>query len=162
MTQCSVQCSSRVQSRGKKVYLSAVSGEVWIYSGLGPHKHTGTHEQRRPPPSARSENINESFPLNSVHLSLPRGHNHHLSLASAPVCGLSPSSILSQLQRSAKDTAAQCLRPNKRVTMGRPGLDRNPVGSAQPNLNQGIASQCSVHSHSHSHSHSVQFTQLSE
>ena len=126
------------------------------------HRHTGTHEQRRPPPSARSENINESFPLNSVHLSLPRGHNHHLSLASAPVCGLSPSSILSQLQRSAKDTAAQCLRPNKRVTMGRPGLDRNPVGSAQPNLNQGIASHCSVHSHSHSHSHSVQFTQLSE
>ena len=39
MTQCSVQCS-RVQSRGKKVYLSAVSGEVWIYSGLGPHRHT--------------------------------------------------------------------------------------------------------------------------
>ena len=117
--------------------------------------HTGTHEQRRPPPSARSENINESFPLNSVentvdtlvnpNLSLPRGRNHHLSLASAPVCGLSPSSILSQLQRSAKDTAAQCLRPNKRVTMGRPGLDRNPVGSAQPNLNQGIASHCSVH-----------------
>ena len=145
-------------SRGTQAHRSQAHKHTSTQAHMGreAHRHTSTHEQRRPPPSARSENINESSPLNSVHLSLPRGHNHHLSLASAPVCGLSPSSILSQLQPSAKDTAAQCLRPNKRVTMGRPGLDRNPVGSAQPNLNQGIASHCSVHSHS------VQFTQLSE
>ena len=106
--------------------------------------HTGTHEQRglhHPPGVKILMNHFHSTLFTSlspvVTITTFPWHQHLCVVSHPPPFSLNCSAVQRIPQHSA-------FAPNKRVTMGRPGLDRNPVGSAQPNLNQGIASHCSV------------------